>query len=128
MPLGTGLMRLHSRVQFLFAVLFALLLLGVSLDVYVESVRNDVADHVDRRLHPARDELASLLTALVDQETWQRGYLLTGDDEFLAPYRTGSDAAEDAIASLRSLLADESSALAAIDRIRSRVDAWQQLG
>ena len=41
------------------------------------------------RTFPARLAASKLLTSLVDQETGLRGYALTGDEEFLTPYRRG---------------------------------------
>src|ERR1700693_1155468 len=37
--------------------------------------------------HQVRTELADLLSELKDAETGQRGYLVTGDDSYLAPYQ-----------------------------------------
>jgi signal transduction histidine kinase len=51
------------------------------------------ADHAlsvqAQRTFPARLAASQLLTSLVDQETGLRGYVLTGDEQFLAPYRQG---------------------------------------
>lgn len=38
--------------------------------------------------------LAACLASLIDAETGQRGYLLTGDAQFLGPYQAGRDRAE----------------------------------
>ena len=40
--------------------------------------------------HHVLNELRSLLTILVDAETGQRGYLLTAEPSFLAPYESAS--------------------------------------
>jgi CHASE3 domain sensor protein len=120
--------RLRRRVQLLFVALFVILLAGVLLDTAVESQRTTATRVVDDRLVPARDELGTLLTSVVDQETGQRGYLLTGQEEFLQPYTAGRTESARALRHLRSLLDEDPDALAAVDRVRSRVDAWQQLG
>jgi sigma-B regulation protein RsbU (phosphoserine phosphatase) len=120
--------RLRRRIQLLFVVLFVILLAGVALDTAVEAQRTDATRVVDDQLVPARDELSALLTSTVDQETGQRGYLLTGDDTFLEPYTTGRADTTRALRRLQSLLHDDPDALAAVDRVRSRVVAWQQLG
>src|SRR5258708_8947429 len=51
-------------------------------------------------------ELDSLLAALIDCETGQRGYLLTGHDDYLEPYRKGLAAVDQALAHVTSLTAD----------------------
>jgi two-component system, cell cycle sensor histidine kinase and response regulator CckA len=47
-----------------------------------------------------------LVSGLVDAETGQRGYLLTGDEAYLGPYRKGLVREADALRALRSLVAD----------------------
>jgi serine phosphatase RsbU (regulator of sigma subunit)/anti-sigma regulatory factor (Ser/Thr protein kinase)/CHASE3 domain sensor protein len=42
-------------------------------------------------LDPAMNDARALLSTALDQETGQRGYLLTGDESFLAPYNIGRD-------------------------------------
>ena len=56
----------------------------------------DSRDQADRaqsdqvqRTFPARLAASQLLASLVDQETGLRGYALTGDQQFLEPYRQG---------------------------------------
>jgi sigma-B regulation protein RsbU (phosphoserine phosphatase) len=120
--------RLRRRVQLLFVALFVILVAGVLLDTAVEAQRTDATHAVDDSLVPARDELGTLLTSVVDQETGQRGYLLTGQEEFLQPYTAGRVESDRALRRLQSLVRDDPDALAAVDRVRSRVDAWQQLG
>ncbi|MCU1486969.1 MAG: hypothetical protein JWN67_3715 [Actinomycetia bacterium] len=108
-------------------VLFVILLAGIGLDTAVEEQRSDATAVVDDHVVPARDELGALLTSLVDQETGQRGFLLTGEESFLEPLTTGRKQAVRSLRHLQSLLADDPDALAAVDRVRSRIAAWQQL-
>jgi len=49
----------------------------------------------------------ALLSALKDAETGPRGYLLTGEERYLAPYRVAESAAADHPAVLRQLLAEQ---------------------
>ncbi len=48
----------------------------------------------------------ALLSALKDAETGQRGYLLTGEERYLSPYRMAERTAADHLASLRQLLGE----------------------
>jgi len=120
-------MRLRRRIQLLFVALFVVLAAQVGIDTWAEHARDDASRTINDQLVPARDQLAALLTSLVDQETGQRGYLLTGKDSFLAPYTTGKKQAADSLRRLETLFAGDLDARAGIDRIHSRVDAWQQL-
>ena len=38
--------------------------------------------------HQVRGELADLLSELKDAETGQRGYVITGDESYLEPYKS----------------------------------------
>ena len=42
-----------------------------------------------------------------DAETGQRGYLLTGDDTYLEPYRSADASIDNVIKQLRDLIADD---------------------
>jgi methyl-accepting chemotaxis protein len=56
--------------------------------------------------HQVRLELSDLLSELKDAETGQRGYLLTGDDNYLAPHTGALQAIPATLADLRKLTAD----------------------
>src|SRR5271154_124124 len=53
-----------------------------------------------------RDQSELLLASMTDAETGQRGFLLTGDEAYLAPYEQGRAEAEPHLARLRALVAD----------------------
>jgi methyl-accepting chemotaxis protein len=52
------------------------------------------------------DQLSELTSVLKDAETGQRGYLLTGDDAYLEPYRLADASISNVIKQLRELTAD----------------------
>ncbi|HEY4589560.1 MAG TPA: CHASE3 domain-containing protein, partial [Thermoanaerobaculia bacterium] len=56
--------------------------------------------------HEVLNELEGTLSALKDAETGERGYLITGDESYLAPYKTGVVDVQQHLDSLRSLTAD----------------------
>lgn len=67
-----------------------------------------LAERIDGKLRAAgmqrsQLELSRLIKALVDQETGQRGYIITGKAEFLAPYRKGQEEYARHLRKLRSL-------------------------
>jgi CheY-like chemotaxis protein/signal transduction histidine kinase/CHASE3 domain sensor protein len=64
--------------------------------------------------------LESLLSTLIDAETGQRGFLLTGEESYLAPYTDGKDALPDEIRSMRALLVNR-------PEQRRRLDALESL-
>src|SRR4051794_10004263 len=54
-------------------------------------------------------ELERALSTLKDAETGQRGYLLTGDDDYLEPYRVATDRMDGILARLTALTSDNPS-------------------
>jgi len=56
--------------------------------------------------HEVLNELEGTLSALKDAETGERGYIITGDESYLAPYKTGVVDVQQHLDSLRSLTAD----------------------
>src|SRR5215207_4678537 len=63
-----------------------------------------------RRVEQARlvlQELHAVLSGLQDVETGQRGYVITGDDHYLEPYRAAIDLVPQRLATLRALVADD---------------------
>jgi sigma-B regulation protein RsbU (phosphoserine phosphatase) len=72
---------------------------------------------------PANTAADQLLAHLVDQETGERGYVITGNRGFLTPYTDGREAAAQDLARVRALVGDEpaiASDLTAVD------DQWQR--
>ena len=67
--------------------------------------------------HTRLNALESTLSMVKDAETGQRGFLLTGDEEYLAPYNDASAGLDGSLARLRTQWPDE---LGAIDRRADR--------
>jgi len=120
--------RARRRLQLLFVPLLLLLVVRVGLDRHVAQRRDQVQAEADGRLRPARLALVDLLAGLGDQETGGRGFLITGEERFLQPYREGGARVDTRMAQLRELLAPDPDLMAAVGRIEGRVGAWRRLG
>ena len=69
---------------------------------------------------------AQLLSKLVvDMETGQRGFVITGKDEFLQPYSEGIAAFEILLNKEKELVSDNASQVRALDKIQHLVHEWQ---
>jgi adenylate cyclase len=92
------------------AVILAMLGIAVGASVYQqrgsEAVRHALA---------VEGRLGRVLSAVQDAETGQRGYLLTGDEDFLQPFRAGRSKVNGEIARLHDLLRDDDSQRAELD-------------
>lgn len=119
-------MRLRRRVQILVLAFVALIGVDVAFAVGLTVVRDSTAEVVEKRLNPARAEVAALLNAFISQETGQRGYIITGQDEQLEVYVNGRRAAARALDELRRLLATEPALLAGVEASQTAITQWQE--
>jgi len=62
-------------------------------------------------------ELSGVLTGLDEAETGKRGFVITGEDEFLAPYRDGKEALQKSGARLREVFGDDPSQKRRLDAL-----------
>ncbi len=62
--------------------------------------------HSVTHTHDVLESVAHVLSSMKDAETGQRGFVITGIDSFLEPYRTALDAVPREIKNLRQLTAD----------------------
>jgi methyl-accepting chemotaxis protein len=67
--------------------------------------------------HQVLEQLGQIIQALDDAETGQRGYIITGDELYLEPYRTGLSILDQRLSSLRSLTSDNGSQQRRLDRL-----------
>jgi signal transduction histidine kinase len=104
-----------------------LLLLVVAGLAIVLALRQ--ADHAmqeqSQRAYPARVAASQLLTSLVDQETGLRGYALTRDKTFLAPYREGLVKEQRARQQLEAFIPAGDSSRLALLTVDAAITAWR---
>jgi methyl-accepting chemotaxis protein/CHASE3 domain sensor protein len=83
-----------------------------------------LADSNERVAHTleVRVQIAQVLTQLLNAETGQRGYVITGRDEFLAPYNTALGELDKAIHEVQRLTADNASQQQRIEQLRAAID------
>jgi CHASE3 domain sensor protein len=92
---------------------------------FLERHRVDSAQaRLRQHLRPAAASAQELTTAYVNQETGQRGFLLTGDTAFLEPYSGGTGAVSEIQNQLKQLLAGNSVALSRLGQAVAAGDAW----
>src|SRR4051812_39875641 len=97
--------RTDPRFTWAFA-LALVVLLGVGLTAYRSLERVAVAAGWRDHTKEVMATLDGLLLAVMDVETSQRGYLLTGQEDYLDPFHRGMNAAPLALASLEQLTQD----------------------
>jgi signal transduction histidine kinase len=93
------------------------LLVGVTALLVVLRLRGAIAavDHTNAVMR----ELDGVLAGMVDAETGQRGYIITGDSAYLEPYHNGRLEAEAHLTALRGLVASDTQQLRRVDSLQS---------
>ncbi|UWP79297.1 sensor histidine kinase [Dactylosporangium fulvum] len=123
----TGRWRLTSQRLFALTLgaMVALIVLGSVAGAVTLSDTAKVSDRLQDRISPAGTAVVQLGVALVDQETGVRGYLLSGDRQFLVPYDTGIKTEQRMVEQLRQFLRDEPVALADVERLARDAERWR---
>ncbi len=100
--------------------------LGGGIAVALLLNRTDqVSRHLIENIQPARVAAYQLQAALRDQETAVRGYVITADPQFLAPYDEGSRVEQEASADIRLLEQDRPDLLGDLDAIEQAAGSWR---
>ena len=85
----------------------------------------DARETVVMRIDPALQQALRLESALVDQDTGVRDYVLGADEDVLTPYTAGLKEQNQAVDELRRLLAELPDVQRDLDRVVARADAWR---
>lgn len=115
---------LRSRMQLVVGVLVALLLVSAAATGYARLVVAAAEHDLRTQVLPASQASTALLTAYVDQETGQRGFLLTADPQFLQPYTAGRAEASRLTARLEQLIHD-AAGRRALAAVQAAADDWR---
>ncbi len=97
--------------------------------VAMDGIRSDVAE-LETNLRAENDLEGMLLAkamlqAMIDQETGMRGFIITGDENFLEPYRQGQLDLAAHSSALRLRVAGEAANVALIDQIEAFALQWR---
>lgn len=89
----------------------------------LQSELDFLVDH-DMKVH---DLTYQLEKTMVDMETGQRGYVITGQDSYLSPYTEGLEQKETITSQLKALIADNPSQLNLLENIHNVMNNWVQV-
>src|SRR5579863_1549345 len=103
--------------------LSALTLLLIAVVSYRNTNLLIESDGLVEHSHQVRLELADVLSVMKDAETGQRGYVITGDESYLEPYKSAVSALPATLADLRKLTADSSEQQRRLASITPIIDA-----
>ncbi|HEY9697411.1 MAG TPA: ATP-binding protein [Trichocoleus sp.] len=126
-PLKSSLQeRLLAPLYTSFLLLVFLILIQAGLNLLLEIQYRKAVKGVQHSLLIER-EGARLLGAVLDEQTSLRGYLLTGRQEILEPYRLRAQTAfQESFDQLHELVQQNPAQLQQLMQIRSTYDGWQR--
>lgn len=124
-PRLTARLSVQGWIHLVLALMALLVVVGALVGAGQLSRTGDrTADLVDR-IQPARSASFRLQKALLDQETAVRGYALTGDETFLAPYTQGQKDEKTFGDGAASLLKEYPEPLKDLAAIRAEAAEWR---
>lgn len=93
----------------------------ITVNLKTMSENEKWVSHTNKVIASANNMLASA----VDMETGMRGYLLAGDDAFLAPYINGSKTFLKIVNSLKATVADNDAQINLLNDIKKNITDWK---
>ncbi|WP_411099973.1 sensor histidine kinase [Streptomyces sp. x-45] len=108
------------------AFMAVMVVAGTAVGAHLLNRTAQVTDQMIDQIQPARAEAYRLQTALVNQETGARGYAITADGQFLAPYTAGKEDEADSAARLGRLLAGREELLDDTRAIQRAAASWRR--
>jgi signal transduction histidine kinase len=109
----------------LVAVVVAVMLIDLASTIWGNAQLSDLDQQIQQKDLPLRADSDAILVALVNEETGLRGYLLTHDQSFLAPFHEGQLDYGLALTALRTLAAKDAALSPSLDRLVSEVATFQ---
>ncbi|HEY8728500.1 MAG TPA: SpoIIE family protein phosphatase [Acidothermaceae bacterium] len=117
-------MSLRWRVRWGFAIVLAAAVIAI-VAIFAGLRATHAADReVSNRWTPAASASDQLLAHLVDQETGERGFLITGDTKLLEPFNTGRAATTQDLAQIRTLAGDVPSISTEVGDVQDQWRLW----
>lgn len=110
-------------LSFTALIVVFLVVAGLSLGSFFQLEK---ADQWNAHTHKVLDKSSTLIAAIVDQETGVRGFLVSGDENFLEPYHAGIKTFDQELAQLLTLTSDNAAQQGRLKRIQAGADSWHK--
>lgn len=107
------------------AVVIGVLLLDLASTVWGVMQLGDLNQQIQQKDLPLLTDSDAVLVALVNEETGLRGYLLTRDPSFEAPFQQGQSAYTRLVSGLRALTPHDPAISASLNTLVARVTAFE---
>ena len=118
---------LKTKTKIVLAICPPMVLVLILAGVVVNSIGSiaEIDEAVDHP-HEVLSEAAAIIRSAVDMETGMRGYLLAGQERFLAPYYAGEKRTYVGIAALQKTVNDNPKQVERLDKVWAILKEWQK--
>ena len=106
-------------------VVSAVFLVVSAASIAGRAIVADAVEELSGRLVSVQDDVEALRRAYTDQETGQRGFMLTGNPASLEPYVAGIAAADPLVTRLDSELSADARGRALLDAVTAAATTWR---
>lgn len=114
---------LRSKIILQAAAILTLMAI-VSSTAFVAVVSSQEREQLEVHSHEVINTTDALLLSIVNIETGERGYLITGEDSFLEPYEAGIEEYRRLHTNLEELVQDNPSQIALLQDLNKEVNQW----
>ncbi len=115
---------ISKKLLLVFGVLI-LVAAAVNATVFYNKTSVEQANRWTTHTYTVIDQANAVMAAMVDQETGFRGFLITGSDDNLAPYRNGLSQFRAALSKIKALTSDNAAQQKRLDDIAAAADEWR---
>ncbi|WP_437907661.1 CHASE3 domain-containing protein [Sorangium sp. So ce327] len=113
-----------GRKLYLGFAAMVVLVLGLAGTSYMRFAELDEARSWDQHTYEVMLTTREIMASLLDTETGERGFVITGVESFLEPYRSGRDRFDKNLSRARELTRDNPRQQTRLDRIDKLHDEW----
>ncbi|QNI05918.1 HAMP domain-containing protein [Mycobacterium kubicae] len=124
-PLRGAQLTVRGWQALVLSVMGAVVLIGAIASAVLLHRTDEMSRQLRDEVQPARVQAALLQSALRDQETGVRGYLMAADPQFLSPYYDGQRAEKAAADDIRRRVSHRPELLADLDAIEGAAAIWR---
>ena len=121
---ATSKRSLRQMIWACLAMMTVLFLVSATSSVVALETVTHATERLNGHLLPLQDRVVEFGKTYVDEETGQRGFMLTGNEVSLEPYKTGKASIQQLTAQLDADLADDAEASRRLNAVVAAGESW----
>ncbi len=102
-----------------------LVVAGANAIIFYNKTSVEQANRWTTHTYNVMEQANAVMSAMVDQETGFRGFLITGNEDNLGPYRSGQGQFRNAMARIKTLTSDNAAQQKRLDDIAAAAEEWR---